>query len=87
MSKYIEEELEKAEDNYEIAFHDKSTDRFIEVYYFYADDETEADKIYKKKYEKQYPLSEYNYEISYIGEFPSSDRGYEMSVDSSLYGS
>ena len=80
----IEIEEEESEDNYQIAFFDKITQRFEDAYYFYADNDSEAYKIYDKEYSKQYPKDKFTYEIEYVGGL-ESDRGYEMEVDRGIY--
>jgi hypothetical protein len=81
----MEEQMEeKIENNYQISFYDKNTDRFVEAYFFYADDDYEADKIYNEKYSEQYLKDKYTYEIEYTGSL-RSDRGYEMELERSLY--
>lgn len=77
----IEEEIEA---NYEVAIFTKDTNSYIDCAFFYADDENQALEMAKNELANKYPVEKYDYRVEYIGSL-QSDRGYEMSVERSLY--
>lgn len=84
MNEIIDTEDEEIEENYEVSIFSKDTDSYIDCTFFYANDEHQALEMATNELANKYPVKEYDYRVEYIGSL-QSDRGYEMSVERSLY--
>lgn len=77
----LEEELEdEDEDNYVVQIYIRDLTGVIDEFYFYADDDYDANKLAQSYFQEKYNSKDHEYEVSYIGSM-RSDRAYEMEYD------